>query len=105
MEGKASWLPSELPFSIDAPEEQTYNVDMKTIHITFDEQLLEELDNDEEVKLRGRSVVIRSAVAEYLRKRRRATIAQAYRRGYGKRPAGSDLGGWANEGVWPEKLK
>jgi metal-responsive CopG/Arc/MetJ family transcriptional regulator len=72
---------------------------MKTIQITFDERLLEKLDNDDEVKQQGRSAVIGRAVTEYLRKRRRSTIAEAYRRGYGKRPAESDLNGWANEGV------
>jgi metal-responsive CopG/Arc/MetJ family transcriptional regulator len=76
---------------------------MKAIQITFDEQLLEKLDNDDEVKQQGRSAVIRRAVAEYLQKRRRANIAEAYRRGYGKQPAESDLSGWANEGVWPDE--
>ena len=47
----------------------------------------EKLDNDEEVKQEGRSAVIRRAVADYLRKKRRATIATAYRRAYSKQPA------------------
>jgi metal-responsive CopG/Arc/MetJ family transcriptional regulator len=76
---------------------------MKAIQITFDEQLLEKLDDDAEVKQHGRSAVIRRAVAEYLRKRRRATIADAYRRAYSKQPASSDLNGWANEGIWPDE--
>ncbi len=49
------------------------------------------------VKQQGRSAVIRRAVLSS--QRRRSTIAEAYRRGYGKRPAESDLNGWANEGV------
>jgi hypothetical protein len=49
------------------------------------------LDNDEEVKREGRSAVIRRAVADYLRKRRRVTIAEAYRRAYSKQPAELDL--------------
>jgi metal-responsive CopG/Arc/MetJ family transcriptional regulator len=76
---------------------------VKAIQITFDERLLEKLDNDEEVKQKGRSAVIRRAVADYLRKKRRATIAEAYRRAYGKQPAESDLSGWAEEGVWPDE--
>ena len=76
---------------------------MKAIQITFDERLLEKLDNDEEVKQEGRSAVIRRAVADYLRKKRRATIATAYRRAYGKQPAESDLSGWVEEGVWPDE--
>lgn len=76
---------------------------MKAIQITFDERLLEKLDNDDEVKRQGRSAVIRRAVAEYLRKRRRATIADAYRRAYSTHPAEADLNGWAGEGVWPDE--
>jgi len=76
---------------------------MKAIQITFDERLLERLDSDEEVKQEGRSAVIRRAVAEYLQKRRRATIAKAYQRGYGKLPPDSDLSGWADEGIWPDE--
>jgi len=51
---------------------------MKAIHVTFDERLLD----DREVKQAGRSVVIHSAVADYLDRKRRATIADVSRRGY-----------------------
>jgi len=70
---------------------------MKAIQITFDERLLAKLDSDEEVKREGRSAVIRRAVADYLPKKRRVTIADAYRRAYGKQPAELDLAGWAKE--------
>ena len=70
---------------------------MRAIQITCDERLLAKLDSDEEVKREGRSAVIRRAVADYLRKKRRATIADAYRRAYGKQPAELDLAGWAKE--------
>lgn len=76
---------------------------MKAIQITFDERLLERLDNDEEVKQAGRSAVIRRAVADYLRKKRHVTLAEAYRRAYTKHPAASDLSEWADEGVWPDE--
>jgi len=39
--------------------EKALIVDMKAIHITLDERLLEKLNNDEEVKQEGRSAVIR----------------------------------------------
>lgn len=64
---------------------------MKAIYITFDERLLEKLDSDGEVKQAGRSVVIGSAVADYLGRKPRATIADASRRGYAKQPVESDL--------------
>ena len=35
--------------------------------------------------------------------KRRATIADAYRRAYSKQPAGSDLNRWADEGIWPDE--
>jgi metal-responsive CopG/Arc/MetJ family transcriptional regulator len=76
---------------------------MKAIQITIDERLLVRLDADEEVKRDGRSAVLRRAVADYLRKKRRGAVADAYRRGYGKHPSDVDLAGWTDEGVWPEE--
>ena len=70
---------------------------MRAIQITFDEGLLETLDRDEEVQRSGRSAVIRRAVTDYLRKKQREAIAEAYQRGYGKHPADSDLDGWADQ--------
>jgi metal-responsive CopG/Arc/MetJ family transcriptional regulator len=55
---------------------------MKAIQITMDESLLARLDADEEVRRLGRSAVLRRAVEEYLRRRRAAGIADAYRRAY-----------------------
>ncbi len=74
---------------------------MKAIQVTFDERLLTRLDADEEVKREGRSVVLRRAAHEYLRRKRRRAIADAYCRGYGKKGA-PELEEWAGEGVWPE---
>jgi len=76
---------------------------MKAIQITFDERLLARLDGDEEVKRDGRSAVLRRAVAQYLEKKRRSAIADAYRRGYGKHPARAEFAAWADEAVWPEE--
>lgn len=75
---------------------------MKAIQITLDERLLAELDADPEVKQDGRSAVLRRATVEYLSRKRRASIAEAYRRGY-QGAAGRELEGWADEGEWPDE--
>ena len=65
--------------------------------ITLDEGPLETLDRNEEVQRNGRSAVIRRAVTDYLRKKHREAIEEAYQRGYGKYPVDSDLDGWADQ--------
>jgi metal-responsive CopG/Arc/MetJ family transcriptional regulator len=78
-------------------------MNMKPIQVLFDEPLLRRLDADEEVRKSGRSAVLRRAAAEYLRKRRVRTTAEAYRRAYTKnRNPGDELRGWPDEGAWPE---
>jgi len=75
---------------------------MKTIQITVDEKLLARLDADEETRRDGRSAVFRRAAAEYLRHRKRASIATGYRSGYGKKAGlGAEFQGWEDEGSWP----
>ena len=77
---------------------------MKPIQVLFDEPLLKRLDADEEVRVLGRSAVLRRAATEYLRKRRTRTTAEAYRRAYAKdRRLDEELRGWSDEGVWPER--
>ena len=77
---------------------------MKTIQITMDERLLDRLDADAETRQDGRSAVLRRAVAEYLNRRRRATISSGYRQAYGKK-AGirREFEDWENKGVWPSE--
>ena len=74
---------------------------MKAIQVTFDERLLKQLDADPEVKRDGRSLVLRRAAYDYLRRKRRTAIAAAYRKAYGKKGA-ADFEGWVGEGSWPE---
>jgi metal-responsive CopG/Arc/MetJ family transcriptional regulator len=75
---------------------------MKTIQVTMDEKLLEKLDADAETKRDGRSAVLRRAVTEYLRRRRRSAITNSYRRAYGKTAGlGTEFENWEDEGVWP----
>lgn len=75
---------------------------MKAIQITVDDDLLARLDRDDEVKRDGRSAVLRRAADQYLRRRRAAAIASAYRRAYAD-TAGLDaeFAGWEQEGAWP----
>ena len=77
---------------------------MKPVQVLFDEPLLRRLDADDEVRKMGRSAVLRLAAAEYLRKRRVRTTAEAYRRAYAKNKGlGDEFAGWETEGTWPER--
>ena len=52
----------------------------------------------------ARPFCVARATAEYLRKRRARTTAEAYRRAYAKdRNPDEDLRSWPDEGVWPER--
>jgi len=76
---------------------------MKPIQVLFDEPLLKRLDADEEVRVLGRSAVLRRAATEYLRKRRARTTAEDYRAYAQDRRLDEELRGWSDEGVWPER--
>lgn len=77
---------------------------MKPVQILMDEALLRRLDADDEVRLRGRSAVLRRAASEYLRRSRSRRIGEAYRHAYGKDAGlGDEFAGWEHEGSWPEK--
>jgi len=68
----------------------------------MDERLLRELDATEEVRKVGRSAVLRCALEAYLRRRRQASIAEAYRQAYGTDGGlGTEWAGWEEQGVWP----
>jgi metal-responsive CopG/Arc/MetJ family transcriptional regulator len=76
---------------------------MKPIQVMFDEDLLAELDADPVVRDKGRSAVMREAVAEYLEARKRERIAEAYERAYAEtREIDEELEGWEDEGEWPK---
>ena len=69
----------------------------------MDEKLLAQLDAAEETKKDGRSAVLRRAAAEYLKARRRQSIAEQYHRAYAKSDGlGAEFEGWDKLGVWPE---
>ena len=75
---------------------------MKAIRITFDEDLLREMDSTDEVRSEGRSAIMRRAVAEYLQRRRDRQIAEQYRKAYGDSGGlGDEFEGWEKQGQWP----
>ena len=79
-----------------------YNIHMKAVQITLDEELLAKLDTDPEVRRDGRSAVLRRAAREYLARRQREVIARQYQEAYAAPDApGDELDGWEDEGEWP----
>jgi metal-responsive CopG/Arc/MetJ family transcriptional regulator len=81
-----------------------YDVPMKAIQVTFDEQLLVKLDATEEARRHGRSAVLRRAAAEYLLRRERLQVAEAYRAAYASTSElDEELKGWEEEGTWPDE--
>lgn len=76
---------------------------MKAIQVTFDEELLRELDDRPEVQELGRSRVLREMAAAYLAEKRAEDIAREYREGYTKYPQTDEEIEWAGQGVWPEE--
>jgi metal-responsive CopG/Arc/MetJ family transcriptional regulator len=75
---------------------------MKPVQVLIDEPLLAELDADEEVRREGRSAVLRRAIREYLKRRRRQAIARQYREAYADgKGLGEEFEGWEEQGEWP----
>ena len=68
----------------------------------MEEELLATLDGVEEVRLKGRSAVLRDIVREFLARRREAEIERQYRDAYTKNPP-DEFKDWADAGVWPEE--
>ena len=75
---------------------------MKAIQITFEEDLLNDLDADDKVKAIGRSALLRQLAREYLRRERERRIDEQYARAYGDNggadPEWAELG---EDGDWP----
>ena len=76
---------------------------MRPIQVTFDDALLERLDQHPSVRERGRSAVLREAAADYLARKEAEEIDRRYEAAYGAAPVGEELDGWSAEGVWPEE--
>lgn len=77
---------------------------MKPIQITFDEELLAELDERPEVRERGRSAVLREAAAAYLVKKRSEDIARQYEQAYTRAPqSAAEVAEWERVQAWSEE--
>ena len=74
---------------------------MKAVQVVFDESLLQQLDEDEEVRRVGRSAFLRRVVGDYLETRRRKKVATQYQRAYGTGDSLKDFEGWESQGEWP----
>jgi metal-responsive CopG/Arc/MetJ family transcriptional regulator len=75
---------------------------MKPVQVLIDEELLAELDADDLVQREGRSAVLRQAVRDYLKRRRRQAIARQYREAYADGAGlGDEFEGWEKQGEWP----
>ena len=77
---------------------------MRAIQVTFEEDLLRDLDADEKVKAIGRSALLRQLAREYLRRERERRIDEQYARAYGGN-GGEDpeWKSWEEEGDWPSE--
>ena len=75
---------------------------MKAIQITFEEDLLRDLDADERVQQIGRSALLRQLAREYLRQQRERRIDEQYARAYGGNGREDpDWSAWEEDGDWP----
>jgi predicted transcriptional regulator len=76
-----------------------------TIQIEIDDDLLREIDRLAENEHLGRSGVFEKAIEAYLRRQRKAAIAQQYALAYGAGEAlGEEFEGWDSEGGVPPRV-
>lgn len=67
-----------------------YNVGMKTIQITIEDKLLEELDEHLNGQTRARSAFIRECVEENLKREKAKLLDRQEEEGYRNNPIGKD---------------
>jgi Arc/MetJ-type ribon-helix-helix transcriptional regulator len=77
----------------------------RSVQISLDEHLLEEIDKRPETKREGRSAVIREALRLYLDRKRRESVDRSYAQGYGPRvaTAGNEIDPLLDSQAWPDE--
>jgi metal-responsive CopG/Arc/MetJ family transcriptional regulator len=75
---------------------------MKPIQILMNEETLAELDEDKEVRRRGRSAIFRQLASDYLKRNKEKNISSLYKLAYGDKKIDDEFAGWEKEGIWPE---
>ncbi len=76
---------------------------MRTVQLTLDESLVEEVDRVVKDLGTSRSAFTRQALREALARLRTRALEERHRRGYEQRPVTPDeVGDWNDEQVWPE---
>lgn len=76
---------------------------MKTVQMTVDEGLLEQVDRAVARLGTNRSSFTRDALRDALIRLREAELEERHRRGYDRHPVVEDeFGGWEAEQVWPD---
>jgi metal-responsive CopG/Arc/MetJ family transcriptional regulator len=77
---------------------------MKTVQMTLDDDLVEEVDRIAGELHTTRSAFARSALRAALQRYRDAELEDAHRRGYEARPAtAAEFGVWEDEQAWGEE--
>jgi metal-responsive CopG/Arc/MetJ family transcriptional regulator len=81
------------------------SMSMQPIQVSIDEELLELIDEEPEVKERGRSAFIRSAIRLYLKAKERRAIDDQIRRAYEgcADEMLEEVAGLVNAQSWPEE--
>ena len=74
---------------------------MKTIQMTIDESLLDQLDSVIKQMKITRSAFIRESIAYYLQRNKTIEMEKRHQTGYQKNPVGdNEFSAWEDEQVW-----
>ena len=76
---------------------------MRTIQMTIDDRLLDDVDQAVRKMGTSRSEFIREALSSALRRQRLAEMERLHAEGYARTPAREDeFDGWIEEQAWPD---